>query len=88
MGDVSLKIYPDPAGESATISYHLTEDNSVKIELLDISGRIISQPVNSNQQAGDHAILIDNTTLANGIYLVRLWIGGVYDVKKLVIAKN
>ena len=88
MGDASLKIYPDPAGESATISYHLTEDNSVKIELLDISGRIISQPVNSNQQAGDHAILIDNTTLANGIYLVRLWIGGVYEVKKLVIAKN
>ena len=70
-------VYPNPAIESAVISYSIGNVANVSIEVFDISGRKIVTLLNSEVQGGEHS-LVWNLTDGNaraipaGIYHVRL----------------
>jgi aminopeptidase N len=79
--------YPNPFNSSTFITYALPVTSNVTIKIYDITGRLIANPVNANQQAGEHKISLDANNFASGVYFYRLEAGDYVNVKKMVLVK-
>jgi len=80
-----LSSYPNPAGSSARIAYHLAEAGPVTLELFTITGQRVARLADAVQGAGRHEVAIDGQALAAGVYVYRLTAGDVVDSGRLVI---
>lgn len=69
-----LIVFPNPVGEFAKISFLLDRNSAVKIDLLNVTGKIIQQLENNNLTAGKQVINWNSYTkkVPNGIYFVRI----------------
>jgi hypothetical protein len=74
--------YPNPFSENSTISYRLTRDNQVSIQITDISGKTVYSNTET-QSAGSHSIQL-NTAYNKGIYFARIAAGGDAAVVKMM----
>ncbi|MEO0073963.1 MAG: YCF48-related protein, partial [candidate division WOR-3 bacterium] len=82
----SIRCKPNPvtAGQSLLLSYEYCKPGSAILQVLDISGRVISQyPLNVNHEDG--CIPLRVRGLAKGIYLIRLESGRNTLTTKVVI---
>jgi hypothetical protein len=81
--------YPVPAAENSTlnISWFLPGQSTVRIELLDISGKVVSVPV-SDQRTGSGfgSAQIATAGLAAGNYVVRFTAGETVLTKSVVVS--
>lgn len=64
----SLK--PNPASDLLYVSYQLSEDATIKISVLDLTGRIIYTPFNQSESKGVQHHEIKISDFASGIYLL------------------
>ena len=76
-------VYPNPFSESATISYSLTDPGAVSIAIFDVSGRLVSSPVDCISAAGTYSFAIND--LPSGIYMVRMRVAGREQVQRFVV---
>ena len=79
--------YPNPFNPTTIIRYELPESQQVRLEVYDISGRLISTLVNDQVTAGTHTVTFDAQHLASGIYVYRLQAGGMVISRKLTLIK-
>lgn len=78
--------YPNPFNSSTIISYELPKTARVKIEILDVLGRLIKIIVNKDHPPGKYSILIDAYNYSTGIYFYRLIADGKpVGTKKMLI---
>ena len=54
--NANFRVFPNPAGNSATVSYTLERKGPVLIELLDPSGRVERKLFEGEQEAGTHSL--------------------------------
>jgi len=81
-------LYPNPFNPRAVIAYSLPSAVSVKVEVMDINGRMVSTLVNRESTAGLHSVTWDASGVSAGVYLVRLTDGaGRVTVRKVVLVK-
>jgi hypothetical protein len=74
----SLRIYPNPFFDGATIGIQLPGDGNISVKLYDATGRLVSEIENKLFQAGYHEIFIDGSLLNAGMYLYSVsFIGNV-----------
>ena len=64
--------YPNPFNASATVRYDLPAPANVKLSMYDLSGRQLVTLVDGEMSAGRHAVELDGSGLAAGVYFVRL----------------
>jgi len=83
--DVSL--YPDPASESTTVSYTLSNASHVNMAVYSIDGRCVYKAFSGEQSAGNHNFTMSVLNLRAGIYLLNIEANGEQTVKKLVVVK-
>ena len=77
--DAALKIYPNPAHESLTI---VSEEPFSRIEITNMLGQICySKAVNETQ------IAISLSNFNDGMYLLKVWNGNQWIVRKFVVKK-
>ena len=77
---------PSVNGENVTVSFFLPNKTSVKIEIVDISGKIISVPMqNIETSAGFGKAQVNTSGFAKGTYLVKLTADGSVKTKSLII---
>ena len=76
-------VHPNPITESATISYALTEPGAVLISVFDVSGRLVSSPVDCISAAGTYSFVIND--LPSGIYMVRMRVAEHEMVQRFVV---
>lgn len=69
---INLKNYPNPFHYSTTISYNLTVNGPVTLELYNQMGAKIETLVNETQPAGHHSVYYVPKHLSPGIYYYRL----------------
>ena len=69
---VDLKGFPNPVADANRLSYQLGQSGKVRIELLDLEGRLIQTLFEGKQRKGKHEIEWDNPDLSAGIYVARL----------------
>ena len=64
--------FPNPFNASATVRYDLPAPANVKLSMYDLSGRQVVTLVDGEMSAGRHAVELDGSELAAGVYFVRL----------------
>ncbi len=70
--DNSLRIAPNPAKNGTTVYFSLLKASQVSIAVLDMNGKATGVFINSNRQAGSQSVQLNTSSLASGIYIVRI----------------
>ncbi len=86
LGD-AIAIFPNPSNGSTTLSIQLLEAQQVSLMILDIQGKIQFQH-NYAFKSGKNEVLIDLSTLADGVYFVQLENSNFKHTKRLVKLEN
>ena len=84
--------YPNPFNPVTTLQYDLPEDGLVNITIYNMMGRVVSNLVSSQQNAGYKSIQWNATNNAGkpvsaGIYLYEIQAGKFRQTKKMVLLK-
>ena len=82
----TVTVFPNPANTGTTLSFNVTENADVKIELFDVLGNRISVLQNSASLApGIHTQLIDTETLTSGVYFVSIQSGETLITRRISV---
>jgi cyclomaltodextrinase / maltogenic alpha-amylase / neopullulanase len=79
--------YPNPFNPSTNIQFTLPESGMVTVEILDISGRLVSVLVDEMKNAGNHQVQWDASGMSSGIYIYRIRSGYMMRVRKMVLIR-
>ncbi|MBD3233532.1 MAG: T9SS type A sorting domain-containing protein [candidate division Zixibacteria bacterium] len=74
--------YPNPFNGETIISYYLPDPAQVELNIINMRGELVAQPVKTKQQAGNHQLIWegardDGTPVSTGIYFYELKVSGV-----------
>ena len=79
--------YPNPFNPQTTIHYQLPVNGHVKLQVYDLSGRLVQALVDKNKPAGEYSITWNAENVSSGIYFYHLQAGKFISVKKCVKMK-
>lgn len=79
--------YPNPFNPATKIKFDLPKSSLVRINIFDITGRMISEIVNQNLSAGSYETEFNGTNLSSGIYYYRIEAGEFVTTKKMILIK-
>jgi hypothetical protein len=79
--------YPNPFNPVTVIPFSLDRAAEVRIDVLDMNGRVVLDAGTSRFAAGSHQIQVDASALSSGIYLYRMVSGGKTMMRKMTLLK-
>ncbi len=79
--------YPNPFNPATTISYILENSGEIQIEVFNIQGQKVATLFEGKQQAGEHDISFDASSLSSGVYIYRLQTGAQVLTRQMVLIK-
>lgn len=87
--DFAMQLFPNPAQDHAVLQYTLDGPMAVKLELIDVNGKILSTIRNAQQTPGLHVEIINLRSLGlkSGTYFVCLNAGNGRAVKQIVVQR-
>jgi len=81
--------HPNPFSVSTVLPVTLKTNSNIKIEVFDISGRLISTPINGRFSAGLNSFNITRENLSSGTYILKVNVNNDYGnfatSKKLIV---
>ncbi|REL33568.1 T9SS C-terminal target domain-containing protein [Rhodohalobacter sp. SW132] len=79
--------YPNPFNPTTQISFTLPQNENVKLEVFEITGRRIATLVDGVQQAGTNTVSFDASNLSSGMYIYRLQSNSATITRKMTLLK-
>ncbi|MBW7995606.1 MAG: choice-of-anchor D domain-containing protein [Candidatus Glassbacteria bacterium] len=84
--------FPNPFNPSTTISYAVSSESLVALNIYDIRGRLIYALVNRNHQPGNYSVNWDGRdragrAVSSGVYFYRLQSGEFTQTRKMMVLK-
>lgn len=84
--------YPNPFNPETTISYSLSSEEHVLIEIYNIRGQLVNTLKDQKQEAGYHTVTWNgrdnnNRPVASGVYFTRFRAGKHTSTKKMILMK-
>ena len=84
--------FPNPFNPTTTFTYLLKETGNVRLEIYDVLGNKIDEPVNEVEPSGKHKIKwmaknSNGATLPSGIYFAKLRWEGLQKSIKIILMK-
>ena len=79
--------YPNPFNPSTTIEFSIPEQGLVNLSVYNLIGEKVTTIVNEMMESGSHKLEFNATSLASGIYLVKMTSGSFSDVIKINLLK-
>ena len=79
--------YPNPFNPTTVISFGLSEESEITLEVFDILGRKVQTLISRKMPAGSYTIPFDGQNLASGIYLYRILTDQKVITNKMVLIK-
>jgi endo-1,4-beta-xylanase len=79
--------FPNPFNPTTTISFNLPVRSDIRLQLVDILGRVVKEITAGSYEAGTHQVKLDASNLSSGIYFYKLEAGNFVSTKKLVLMK-
>jgi len=67
--------YPNPFNPSTNINFSIPSLVFVKVQIFDINGKLVSEPVNENLSPGNYQVTYNANNISSGIYYYRLSAG-------------
>ena len=78
---------PNPAVNKTEIRYLLREPEHVKLEIFDMTGKLLQVPIDGLRPAGNFVFQLDCTDYCSGIYFYRMKAGNIVQVKRMEVKK-
>jgi len=78
---------PNPFNPLTKIRFQIADAGNVKLNVYDLTGKIISSLLNEFKAAGKYEITFDGSMLASGVYFYRLQTRGYSSVKRMILVK-
>jgi len=86
--DLNLNIYPNPFNPTTTISYSIANDiKNGSVKVYDVKGELVKTLYSGNLKSGIHTSTFNGSSMASGIYFVRVNIGVNVFTKKMILLK-
>jgi glucuronoarabinoxylan endo-1,4-beta-xylanase len=79
--------YPNPFNPTTTIQYSVPEFTDVRLNVYDVTGRLVKTLVHQGQSAGTYTVSFNATALATGVYFYKLQAGSYIQVKRMMLIK-
>ncbi|MCB2213505.1 T9SS type A sorting domain-containing protein [bacterium] len=80
--------YPNPFNPVTTITVTLPQRAALMVQVFDIQGRTVATLADGSFAAGTHALTVDGSTLASGLYFVRATVPGqLNQIRKMTLLK-
>lgn len=76
-------VSPNPARGGAEIRFAVPEELHVSLNVFDISGRLVSIPIDAVLPEGEHSVSVEG--LSTGIYFYRMISSGFSDIKRMIV---
>lgn len=86
--ELNLSLYPNPANGTSRISYSLEKSATIRIEMLDLMGRVSQTVFEGRQSAGAFTKEINVSNLGAGWYMVRITRDNQAQVSKSLWVQN
>ena len=77
----------NPFNPSANISFHVSNDSNVILEVYDVNGNKIETLISKLLSKGTHSIVWDANSRSSGIYFIRLAVDGYITNEKIMLIK-
>jgi len=91
LNKISLINYPNPFNFNTTISYHISEEGFVSLNVYNVQGKKITTLINDNEYTGNHNFKFNAKNLSSGIYFYSLSFlskSGTFNLtKKMILLK-
>jgi hypothetical protein len=78
---------PNPFSASTNVRFYVPSDGHAKLELFDLSGRLMETLVDGNVNSGEHSVVLDSQGLSAGVYIIRFECGSQSVSTRLVLLK-
>ena len=85
--DFGLTISPNPSSEEIDVSFRLAKSSTVKITIVDFSGKEILMQSEEKLQTGNYSRNFKINQLQSGTYILNLNVDGLNESRKLVTVK-
>lgn len=82
-----LNVFPNPAVDGASVAFNLTSASDVSVAVVDLAGKTVYTSRVVNAAAGKHAVAINTTEMAAGVYTVNFTANNTVITKKFVVKK-
>ncbi len=82
--NLKMNVYPNPFTDEVNINYTINEASLVSIEIVNIMGERLQLIENEKESPGSHSFKYNTNTLAPGMYVCKLKVGG-YSSNKIII---
>jgi hypothetical protein len=82
-----LQNYPNPFNPSTMIRWEQNSSRQIKIDLFDISGRLIMNVVDSSYPIGQHSHNLHGGNLSAGVYILLMKSNDFWATQKIVLLK-
>ena len=79
--------YPEPFNSTTNITFDIPFDTHAKLEILDVLGKIVSKPLDSDVKEGHHSITVDMSEMSSGIYFYRLTTPEFTRTRRMTLVK-
>ncbi len=79
--------YPNPFNPSTTIPVSISEFQKVKVDIYDITGRLVRSVFNGTLPTGNHTLSVNLEDLASGVYMYRLQTDNKVQIKRMTLVK-
>lgn len=79
--------YPNPFNPATRIQYKLPVSSKVRLQIFDITGRLIETLVDEEQAAGKYILHWNTRNISSGVYFYRIQAEGFSSVKKCIKLK-
>jgi hypothetical protein len=85
--EFSFSLMPNPTSGMTNVEFNLTERSDVKMEIVDMTGRVIETVYQQESPEGNYRLAFDVANLPNGLFIVKLSTGETTYTEQLVISK-
>ena len=68
--------FPNPARDASTVRFYIDEPSRVRVDVFDVTGRLVTTLADGEMQAGTHDLRWDTSGVASGSYVYRLQVNG------------
>lgn len=84
-GAYTLKVYPNPTSDAATVALTLNNTSDIEVSVFDMQGKQALPVISRKMNAGENFVEVNTTTLTNGIYFLKVADGSSTTNMKMVI---
>lgn len=78
-------VFPNPSNGKTNFQYQLEQPGKVKVQIMDLQGRVLSETISGFQPIGTHQVVFDGSKQAAGTYLYRIQSGSQVAQGQVVI---